>query len=221
MNNAYRLVVFDWEGTLGDTLGKLIAFLKVESKKMDLPLVDEHLARTYLYQGLNIALKKIFPSITVEQEKELGQKLVLCHAKKSKSVYLIPGARKIVEAIYQNGYDVAIATNKSAASLLKDLTDSGLAKFITTTCSASQAPAKPCPQMLEEIMAFCGVAASETLMIGDTTSDIIMANQLGVDSFGVNFYHQAHEIQRLLDEGAKKVFEDYRDLARTLQLKNY
>ena len=221
MNNTYRLVVFDWEGTLGDTLGKLIALLKTESKQMGLNEVDEQLARHYLMMGLNVALKKIFPTITTQQERELCQKVVLCHAAKSKTVYLIPGARRIVEVLYNNGYDIAIATNKSHQSLQRDLVHSQLVKFITTTRSASQVPAKPCPQMLEEIMGFCQASASETLMIGDTVSDVSMAGALDVKSFGVNFYHQEDEIKKLYDEGAEKVFEDYQDLAEELDLKNY
>lgn len=219
MNNTYRLVVFDWEGTLGDTLGKLIALLKKESQQMGLNAVDEQLARRYLMLGLNVALKKIFPSISLQQEKDLCQKLVLCHAAKSKTVYLIPGARRIVEAFYNSGYDIAIATNKSHQSLQRDLINSELNQYITITRSASQVPAKPCPQMLEEIMAFCDVSASETLMIGDTTSDVSMAGMLDVKSFGVNFYNQADEIQKLYDEGADKVFEDYQEMALELNLK--
>ena len=66
----------------------------------------------------------------------------------------------------------------------------GLSDFFYTTRSASQAPAKPCPQMLEEIMDVCCVSPEQTLVVGDSVSDIEMAKQVNVIAIGVDFYHQ-------------------------------
>ena len=101
-------------------------------------------------------------------------------------------------------------------SLQRALQASGLDVFFTITRSAGQVPAKPCPQMLEEIMEACGVTASQTLMIGDSVSDVEMSRQVNVDVIGFDFYHQ--QAANLRAAGALDVFDDYRQLARHLGL---
>ena len=65
-------------------------------------------------------------------------------------------------------------------------------------------------------MDVCGATPSQTLMIGDSVSDIEMAKQLGVDAIGVDFYHQ--QAANLRMTGALDVFDDYQELAKYLQL---
>ena len=61
-----------------------------------------------------------------------------------------------------------------------------------------------------------GVSPSETLMIGDSLTDIEMSELAGVDAIGVDFYHQ-HKTE-LLANGALQVFDDYMKLAQYLEL---
>ena len=60
--------------------------------------------------------------------------------------------------------------------------------------------------MLEEIMAFCGVEAKDTLMIGDTGFDLQMAQNAGADSLGIS--HGAHDINTLLAHKPKTIVDD-------------
>ncbi|GGI85662.1 HAD family hydrolase [Legionella impletisoli] len=219
MNSTYRLVVFDWEGTLGDTLGKVLNVLNKEAERMNLGEVNEREARKYLVHGLAIAIKKIFPEILPRQSEELLEALRESLAMRSMDVYLLPGAEAILKALQKADVDLAIATNRGQQSLHRDLQASGLEDYFTVTRSAGQVPAKPCPQMLEEIMEICGVTQSETLMIGDSVSDIEMATCLNVRAIGVNFYNQPDVIDELLTAGAEKVFDDYHLLAEYLQIK--
>ncbi len=70
--------------------------------------------------------------------------------------------------------------------------------------------------MLIDIMTYCDVTADETLMIGDSVSDIEMAKQVGVDAIGMDFGYQAEEM--LIHAGAQAVFDDYDKLAQYLGL---
>ena len=179
MSKPYRLVVFDWEGTLG--------------------------------------VRKLFPHLSSSEHEQLLQESQQELVTTPMNTCLLPGAKAIVEQLYHAGVMLAIATNKGYHSLQRTLQATGLDVFITTVRTAGQVPAKPCPQMLEEILDECGVLASEALMVGDSLVDIEMANQLGVDAVGVDFYHQ-QQAASLLAAGAKSVIDDYRQLADLLQL---
>ncbi|WP_133126805.1 HAD family hydrolase [Legionella nagasakiensis] len=218
MSKPYRLVVFDWEGTLGDTLGKIINILTVETQRMSLGEFSESLARQHLMMGLIVTIKKIFPHLSSVKQQQLLQAVQASLASRSMDVYLNPGAKAIVKKIQEAGMDLAIATNKGQHSLLRDLQASGLDAYFTVTRSASQAPAKPCPQMLEEIMEACNVTPSQTLMVGDSVSDVVMARAVNVDAVGVQFYHQPELAEELFAAGALNVFDDYQQLASYLNL---
>lgn len=218
MSSLYRLVVFDWEGTLGDTLGQILRTVATEAKRLHFGEVDEQLARQYVVLGLVVAVKKIFPHLSAAQHGQLLEAVQQTLASRSMDVYLIPGAKRIVQRIHQAGIDLAIATNKGQQSLQRAVQASGLSEFFSVTRSAGQVPAKPHPQMLEEIMDFCGVTADQTLMVGDSVSDIEMASLAGVDVVGVDFYQDKQQQQQLRTAGAKEVFDDYQQLANYLHL---
>ncbi|MFY7697351.1 MAG: HAD family hydrolase [Legionella sp.] len=218
MNKPYHLVVFDWEGTLGDTLGHVIHALNEQALHLNIGPADEKQARHYLVFGLLLTIKKMFPCLKESQQKELLQAVQESIASNSSDIYLFPGARDLVKRLHCQGFDMAIATNKGSHSLLRALQHTRLSSFFHVTRSAGQTPAKPCPQMLEEIMYICNVSASQTLMVGDTTADMDMAAALGVDAIGVNFYNQPENVQQLLAAGAKFVMDDFQQLADFLQL---
>jgi phosphoglycolate phosphatase len=218
MNNTYRLVVFDWEGTLGDTLGKVINVLKQESLQMGLGEIDEIDARKYIIMGLVVTLKKCFPSLSAEQFKALIEAVQISLAKRSRDVYLLPGAMDILNIMRDAGIDMAIATNKGYSSLQRDLQEAGLGAYFTTVRCAGQVPAKPCPQMLEEILDTCGVEPKDALMVGDSASDMEMAKALNVTAYGVNFYDTPALTEELIEAGAEQVFEDFQTLAQHLNL---
>jgi len=116
MNMPYQLVVFDWEGTLGDPLGHIHEALKTESEALGLGVYDVELARRYVTLGLDKAVRKIFPDLALYQYERLlagvQQALVSHH----RAVYLFPGVRHLLEQLRKAGVDMAIATNASTAA---------------------------------------------------------------------------------------------------------
>ena len=137
-------------------------------------------------------------------------------AKSATGSNLIPGSFDLVERVFNAGYLLAIATNKGQQSLSKALRASGLDRYIAVTRCAGQVPAKPCPQMLQELMDVFSVQPADTLMIGDSVSDIEMAQTLGVDALGIDI-HQLNA-KELLAAGAQMVCVDYSQVAAFLQL---
>jgi len=216
MNRSYQLVVFDWEGTLGDPLGHVHDALKTESEVLGLGMYDVQLARRYVALGLDKAVRKIFPDLALYQYERLlagvQQALMSHHG----AVYLFPGARHLLEQLQHAGIEMAIATNRGSQALQRALHASELQTFFSVTRSADQAPAKPCPQMLEEILALTGVTAKKTLMIGDSSADIEMASAIQVASVGVDFYYQQSDA--LQAAGALEVFDNFSSIERYLGL---
>lgn len=218
MNKPYRLVIFDWEGTLGDTLGPLIHCLADTAECMGLGEFDSTFARRFIEFGLLTVIKKLFSNITSEQQIMLASTVQQTAYTRFNKAYLLPGAKNILSQLKKTSTMLAIATNKSEQSLKRALQQCKLSDFFQITRSAGILPAKPCPQMLIEILDSLGVSAQDALMIGDSAVDIEMANNINMDAIGVSFYH--HQPQLLLAAGAMYVFNDYSLLASHLKLPN-
>jgi len=216
MNKQYRLAVFDWEGTLSDTLGQILNCVAQEAQRLQFGNLDEDLARQYVDLGLVNAIRKLFPHLDVNQHQQLLAAVQQSMLSKHADVYLMPGARDIVQKLAAQGMALAIASNKSHAGLQRALQQTGLSDYFKVTRTAGQLAAKPDPEMLEEILQECMIPASDALMIGDSVNDIQMASSIHVDAVGVNFYHQQNE--SLYAAGALAVFHDFESVGRFLNL---
>jgi len=217
MVKRYRLLVFDWEGTLGeDTIGQVIKAIRESAVRLGLGEVDQALAQKSVYLGLIKAIHRLFPNARLHQQEALFSAVNSSLAKSSVAINLIHGAFDVVERAFNAGYLLAVATNKSQQSLNKALQASGLGRYFLVNRCAGHVPAKPCPQMLQELMDVFDVRPEETLMIGDSLSDMEMAQTLSVDALGIDI-HQLNTIE-LLTAGAQMVCVDYSQVADFLQL---
>ncbi|TAL63796.1 MAG: HAD family hydrolase [Legionella sp.] len=216
MSNPYQLVVFDWEGTISDTLGQILHTVAFEAHELGFGDIDPYEARKYVDLGLIQALKKLLPHLSDKEQHLLNQAVQQAMVTRPSEVCLIPGALDFIRLLQAAKIDIAIATNKGQNSLHRALQAADLEDVFRVTRSAGQVPAKPCPQMLEEIMAEFGRDAASTLMIGDSVTDMEMARNIHVDAIGVDFYHQQEEA--LKTAGALAVFDNYQLLAKYLHL---
>lgn len=217
MSNPYDLVVFDWEGTIADTLGIILHVVATEANLLGFGDFNPHLARKFVDLGLVQALKKTYPHLTESQHQHLLQAVQLAMHSRSSDVCLMPGVRELIHQLHEAEINLAVATNKGHQSLFRALQAAGLDKLFKVTRSAGQVPAKPCPQMLEEIIEEYGVTPATTLMIGDSLSDMEMAKSIQVTAIGIDIYHQQEEAV-LKAAGAVAVFDDYKQVADYLNL---
>ena len=216
MNQRYELVVFDWEGTLVDPMGHVIHVLTEQSRLLGLSLEDESLVRASITLGLDKAIKKIFPRVTFRYHEQLL--LSIQHALNTHhhEPCLFEGAQDFINRLSQRRVNLAIASNKNQHALQQAMQTTGINQSIKVLRCPTQVPPKPCPQMLEEIMAVFNVEPQLTLMIGDSVADIEMAGFARASAIGLDFYHQ--QTSALLDAGALQVFDNYVELGEFLGL---
>ncbi|MDP3561096.1 MAG: HAD family hydrolase [Legionellaceae bacterium] len=217
MKRQYDLIVFDWEGTIGeDSFGHVVNVLSQEASRLHFGEFDKSLARRYITFGIAGAIKQLFPQLLMYHQEQLVAAAQDALSASASDIYLIEGAEKLIRQIHEAGLKLAIATNKGPIALQRTLQTTGLDTYFKVTRSAGPVPPKPCPQMLEEIIDEMNSLPEKTLMIGDSTSDIEMARSLGVDAIGIDLYNVQRE--ELLAVGAKHVFETYKQITDYLNL---
>jgi len=182
----FRLLVFDWDGTLIDsTAGIVGATLQaIEELGLDGPSGDE--IRDAIGLSPRESFARLFPGTSAEEELKIRQRIrfhwleTYCDEGR-----LFDGVAEAIAELGGADYFLAVATGKSRAGLDRDLETTGLRGHFLATRTADESESKPHPQMLLELMEELGTTPAETLMVGDTTFDLEMAGNAGVACVGV------------------------------------
>jgi phosphoglycolate phosphatase len=197
--STYNLLIFDWDGTLMDSIATIVACTRATLEDLDLPSLPDEAIRGTIGLGLRETMEVLCPG----GGDEVFSRVLECYRKHWLATYrdqplLFEGVREMLEALAEDGYLLAIATGKSRRGLDHVLTETGLAQVFHATRTVDEAFSKPHPKMLLDILDELGVPARSAVMIGDTTYDLEMARSAGTASIGVcSGSHGREELQRL------------------------
>lgn len=216
MKHRFDLIVFDWDGTLMDSAGLIARAIQASARDLGLPEPTEERARHVIGLGLQEALSYAVPELDPAAYPDMVERYRHHYLSADHQLELFPGSFELVESLADSGRFLAVATGKSRKGLDRALSDSRLGPFFHVTRCADECFSKPHPQMLEEVMTECGVLPGRTLMIGDTTHDLLMARNAGVDAVAVEF--GAHPRQALVDAAPLDVLDSTAALARWLRM---
>jgi phosphoglycolate phosphatase len=182
-----RLVVFDWDGTLMDSIGTIVeCTLAAVGDVPGAPMPSAERVRESIGLGLVETMQRFFPDGDPVLFAAVAQAYrARWLAEYKDRVTLLPGAFEAVRAVAASGCRVGVATAKSRAGLERELAATGLAELFHATRTVDEAPSKPAPGMLLQLFAELDVAPGEALMVGDTAWDLEMASNAGCAGVGV------------------------------------
>ena len=182
----FRLLVFDWDGTLMDSIGPIVACTQTTIRELGLGELPEKTIRGTIGLGLRETIDILSPGCG----DELYGEIVDCYRKHWVATYrdmppLFAGVEEMLRGLADDGYLLAVATGKSRRGLEYALEQTGLRGVFHSTRTVDEAFSKPHPQMLLDILDDLGVPAAEAVMIGDTTYDLEMARNARTPAIGV------------------------------------
>jgi phosphoglycolate phosphatase len=205
MSKKYKVIIFDWDGTIVNSTGLIVKAIKEAALIKGITLGDEKKIFSVIGLGLDQAFYKLFDYLTKEDLINLQGLYRDSYLKNINEVSLFDGIEFGIKDLHRRGYSLAIATGKSRRGLNLALRESGLEPLFRITKSVDECFSKPHPQMVNEILDFYSVAKDEALIIGDSSYDLEMALNAGIDSLGVTFGSQT---RRELIEYKPKGFAD-------------
>lgn len=211
----YELIVFDWDGTLMDSTAAIVRAIQSSARDLGLPEPPERRARQVIGLGLVDALSAAVPDLPPDRYPEMVARYRHHYLSADHELVLFPGIETLIGDLASAGHLLAVATGKSRLGLNRALAHSGLGQHFHSSRCADECHSKPHPQMLEELMEELGVSRQSTLMIGDTSHDLLMASNAGVDALAVTY--GAHTGDHLSEYGALACLESVEDLVAWLQ----
>lgn len=192
----FDLVVFDWDGTLMDSTPTITRCIQAACRDLGLPVPADDVASYVIGLGLKDALQTAAPTLDPADYPKLSERYRFHYLISDKQTVLFPGVRELLDALRARGRFLAVATGKSRVGLNRALESAKLLGVFDATRCADETFSKPHPAMLQEIARELGQDLARTVMIGDTTHDLMMAQSAGAAGVAVA-YGGAHPLAAL------------------------
>lgn len=211
---AKRLLVFDCDGTLvdssngiADAMTSAFAFYDLECPPREIILRQTGLPG-------KVMVARMRPDLSDDDCHLIDRQYVdALRTERTKGVlHPLYGGIRALLADLEGRHDLAIATGMGRPGLDHVLSGHGLMDYFVSLQTADVNPGKPDPTMLNAAMKETGREPAETIMIGDTTYDGLLAKNAGVEFIGVAWGF--HEKRELSEAGAGHVAADTEDLSR-------
>jgi len=213
----YKLVIFDWDGTLMDSAGKIVSCMQHAAHAANMIVPTAEAVRHIIGISLKPAIAQLFElDVSHSAQEKKVDEIVAAY----KNVYLevdttpcpmFEGAVDMLDTLKSAEAKMAVATGKARRGLQRAWDNTDTAHFFIDSRCADEAESKPSPDMLKQLLKANDVGASEAVMIGDTTYDMLMAEQLGMDRVAVTY--GVHEREALKGHNPVYVADTVESLA--------
>ena len=210
----YPLIVFDWDGTLYDSAAVITECIQLAARDMALPVPDRRTASHVIGLGLHDSLRHALPTLPEANYAEFLALYRRYFVEREDTLSLFPGVPELLTELRQRGHRLAIATGKPRRGLDRALSASSIGALFAATRCGDETQSKPHPAMLLELMAELSFERNDLLMIGDTTHDLGMARNAGVDAVAVAY--GAHPPETLAALEPRACVSSVMDLQRWL-----
>lgn len=193
----YKLLIFDWDGTLSNSVSRIVSCIQIAASEHHLPVPNFEQSANIIGLGLREAVNMLFP----DADDQLVAKVVDSYSvhyrvKDSGPCDFFPYVLPVLTQLKSSGYMLAVATGKSRAGLNRAFSSSNIEDLFHNSRCADETESKPSSLMLEELLEDFNVTAEQAVMVGDTEYDMEMAQCIGMPRLAVSY--GAHEEERLL-----------------------
>jgi len=197
-----RLVVFDLDGTLIDSRKDLSNSINAMLTEFGRDPLPEEIIATYIGDGAGMLVRRALGDPEDEPLVENALQHFLAHYRKHKLdfTYVYAGVFESLEALRSTAggasRKMAVLTNKPVGPSVAICDALGLSPYMFRIYGGNSfASKKPDPEGLNTLIREAGVAPGETLMIGDSSVDILTARRAGAWVIGCRFGLSSHTVE--------------------------
>jgi len=201
-----HLYVFDWDGTLIDSVARIVGSLRLAALELGLQDLGDAGFSDIIGLGLPQAIARLYPALDEDMALRFRDSYA-AHFIRNDSTpsQFFPHALESLAVLRSRGHWLAVATGKSRRGLDRVLGELGLQDYFDATRCADETASKPDPRMLLEILEQLGVEPQRAVVIGDTEYDMDMARRAGAHAVGVGY--GVHAPERLARHGPALIID--------------
>ncbi len=179
-----------------DSTAVIVASLQAACADVGLPVPSDERSQHIIGLGLYDAMAHVLPGVSPDVYPQVVERYGIHFRMLEPQTPLFAGAESMLQELRDAGHQLAIATGKSRRGLDRALEKTGLGPLFHATRCGEESASKPAPGMLLDLMRMLDTTPEKTVMVGDTTHDLQMAVNAGVNSVAVTY--GAHPRDQLL-----------------------
>jgi len=187
------LVIFDLDGTLIDSSRDLANSVNATRAHLGLAPIEHEVVYSYVGNGAPVLIRKALGPAYSDEAVQGALDYFLSYYREHMLDYtaLYPGVREVLDEFFDAEIQMAVLTNKPVRFSQAIIDGLGLsAHFLRVYGGNSFEQKKPHPIGIATLMAECGAAHAETMMVGDSSVDVQTARNAGVTAYGVTWGFQ-------------------------------
>lgn len=181
-----KLIIFDWDGTLMDSIGLIVESMHIAGEAHGFTNTDQAV-KDIIGLSLMYGIEILYPQASEAQKLAIQQSYAEYYIPNSHRTPFFAPIENMLLTLKQQDKQLAVATGKKRKGLDRVLEASASHHYFTITRCADESGSKPDPQMLRDILDYTNQPISQAVFIGDSIYDIQMANRLGMTSIAVNY----------------------------------
>jgi len=213
-----RLVIFDLDGTLLNTLQDLADCTNVVLRQHGFPEHPEDAYRYFVGNGIPTLIERALPDTARTPEviaQVLADFMPYYDLHKADKTAPYSGIIELLETLQKKNIAIAVASNKTHSAMAPLLAHYfPTIKFAAFFGNRPQVPIKPHPQIVEDVLNQTGISKIETLYVGDTAVDMETAQNAGLRKIGVLWGFR--EKEELVSAGADILVENPEEILNYL-----
>jgi len=207
------LIIFDFDGTLGDTRRNIVTTMQMTIAELHLPNRSEEDCAATIGLPLAECFRTLFPDIQDDFIPRCAETYRRFFNENLKTIQpqAFSGVVETLSVLHQKGYTLTIASSRSHNSLTELTRNMGIADYISYLLGADDVKeAKPKPEPVLKTLADLHFNADETLVVGDMAVDIQMGANAGAKTCGVTWGNGTKK--ELENAGATFIIDKIEDL---------
>ncbi len=208
-----KLIIFDFDGTLGDTRANIIMTMQETMRVLGYPLAGEEAIAATIGLTLEDGFRELFPGLTERDILRCADVYRDLFEKNRRKMIptLFPHVKETLNLLKERGYILSVASSRQSVSLRGFLHDMSVEDCISYILGADNVEkSKPDPEPVLKTLRELGIPAEESLVVGDMPVDIIMGLRAGAATCGVTYGNSSRD--DLVEAGAGYIIDDISEL---------
>ena len=208
-----KLIIFDFDGTLGDTRANIIMTMQETMRVLGYPVAGEEAIAATIGLTLEDGFRELFPGLTERDILRCADVYRDLFDKNRRKMIptLFPHVKETLNLLKESGYILSVASSRQSVSLRGFLHDMSVEDCISYILGADNVEkSKPDPEPVLKTLRELGIPAEESLVVGDMPVDIIMGLRAGAATCGVTYGNSSRD--DLVEAGAGYIIDDISEL---------
>ena len=213
-----KLIIFDFDGTIGDTRQNIIITMQRTMKMVGLPVKSDQECASTIGLTLENSFKTMYPDVGAEMAARCvdAYREIFMESVEELIPSLFPGVSETLAQLHDMGIEMSIASSRQSQSLLLFLENMGVLKYFPYVLGSDNVTKhKPDPEPVLKTLRELNYAPSDVMVVGDMPVDVAMAHGADVRAIAVTFGNATRE--ELIEAEADYIIDDFTKILEIIQ----